>query len=148
MYTLGVDPWIKQLESHVREWSKQAARYFEEAWGLAPSFAIRVAVLYAGLHFAGLRPQITSGFRDPEKQAAMRAAWDAGNRAGLRARPALSSAHTMVKKGFLKSSPASEAIDIKSTDETRAAAIARALGLGTGMDFRDPDPGHYFWKAV
>jgi len=78
----------------------------------------------------------------------MRAAWDRGDRQGLRAQPALSSDHTLVSKGFLGSSPASRAIDIKTADDHLAARIARALGIGTGLDFKEPDPGHYFLRSI
>lgn len=69
----------------------------------------------------------------------MRARWDAGDRAGLRARPALVSQHTAQFIGR----PASDAVDIVSTNEALAAQIAKALGINAGFYFATSDPGHY-----
>jgi hypothetical protein len=113
--------------------------------GLNPSFADSIAKLISNLEVAGLQPRVTSGFRDPIKQKTMQQAWDATDDAGriklgLRARPATDSLHNRVdgsKKNAL-------AVDIKSTDEKRAGAIAESLGIGAGINFRTPDPGHYY----
>jgi len=116
------------------------AKYLKNTWGLNASFADRVALFINWLNYYGLNPSIRSGFRDPEKQKAMRALWDRGQRAGLRARPAVDSLHTVEHW----SNPDARAIDITTRDDSTASRIARALGIGTGLDFRDPDPGHYF----
>lgn len=72
----------------------------------------------------------------------MRDRWDAGDRAGLRARPAVESQHT--KTAFL-GSPAATAVDMVSSNEAKAAEIASRLGgIGAGLYFRNPDPGHYY----
>jgi len=42
----------------------------------------------------GLSVRIVSGYRSPQYQAELRARWDRGDRAGLVARPALSSMHS------------------------------------------------------
>jgi len=132
----------------MQEWLKSAEKYLIDTWGIDSTVAGKFAMLWAYLYQYGLAPRITSGFRDPAKQKAMQAAWDRGERQGLRARPATSSDHTVEKSGFLSSKPAARAIDIVSSDERRAAAIARALGIGAGLDFSTPDPGHYFVRGV
>lgn len=72
----------------------------------------------------------------------MQARWDAGDRTGLRVRPATNSLHSRVST---KGSPASIAVDMPCDDDKRGAAIAGQLGnLGTGMSFSTPDPGHYY----
>lgn len=132
----------------MQDWLKQAEKYLVETWGIDSTVAGKFALLWAYLSQYGLNPRITSGFRDPAKQKAMQAAWDAGNRQGLRARPATASDHTEVKSGFLGSKPAARAMDIVSSDEKKAAAIARYLGIGAGLDFKTPDPGHYFVRGI
>jgi len=133
--------WIAELKRFLGLWPDQAARYFVDQWGLNPIFAVKAAMLYAALHFAGLKPQITSGFRDPKKQAAMRAAWDRGDRQGLRVKPAdpSGSRHCQTAAGR----PCSQAIDMPCSNDKLAAEIAKALGLRAGLYFSTPDPGHY-----
>jgi hypothetical protein len=130
------------------EWLKSAEKYLRDQWGIDSTVVGKFALFLAYLYLYGLNPRITSGFRDPAKQKAMQAAWDRGDRQGLRARPATSSDHTLEKSGFLGSSPAARAIDIVTSNDTQAAAIARALGIGCGADFKTPDPGHYFVGSV
>lgn len=141
-YSLRVDEWVAKLRKIGDQWAQEAAGYFVATWGLDPTFAVRAGLLYLALHFAGLNPRITSGFRDPAKQRAMRAAWDRGDRAGLRVRPAdpSTSAHCQeARKGV----PASRAIDMPCSNEALAADLARALGLRAGYYFTVSDPGHY-----
>jgi hypothetical protein len=109
-------------------------------WGLDPSFALKIAVFFNALETNNLKPRITSGWRDPVKQKLMAAAWDRGDRVGLRARPALDSLHTVELAGR----PGAKAIDIVSNNEARAAEIAKTLNIGAGYYFKKSDPGHYF----
>jgi len=134
--------WLSELQQWAGNWPSQAQGYFTSVWGLQPAFAIRVAILYLALYMLGLSPRITSGFRDPEKQANMRARWDAGDRSGLRVRPAdpNNSKHCRTS---MTGAPASEAIDMPCSDDKRAAEIGRALGLAAGFFFNTPDPGHF-----
>jgi len=130
------------LPPEYENWAKGAASYFRDTYGLEGNFALAAARLYVALWGAGLNPRITSGFRDPAKQKVMRDAWDRGERAGLRARPAASSQHTHTN---WLGRPASRAIDMVSSDEKRAADIATRLGgIGAGLLFSQPDPGHYY----
>jgi hypothetical protein len=99
-------------------------------------------MLYAALHFAGLRPRITSGFRDPVKQSAMRAAWDRGDRAGLRVRPA-DPKNSFHCREASRGVGASLAIDMPCDNDALGAQIAQALGLRAGYYFTPSDPGHY-----
>jgi len=124
-------------------WLDQAANYFVDTWKLNPDFAKKVALFYAYLESYGHAPNITSGFRDPSHQDALRARWDSGDHSGLRVRPAENSLHSHENMG----DPDSLAIDIAVADQAGADAIARALGIGVGNDFRTPDPGHYYEKA-
>lgn len=137
-----MDKFIQEIREIGDQWAKNAVFYFASNWGLDPTFAVRVGLLYLALHFAGLSPRITSGFRDPAKQRAMRADWDAGRRAGLRVRPAdpSTSLHCReAKRGV----GASLAIDMPCSNEALGAQIATALGLRAGYYFTPSDPGHY-----
>lgn len=129
------------MDAAYENWAKSASTYFAQGYGLNGAFALAVARLYISLWAAGLSPRITSGFRDPAKQREMQARWDAGDRAGLRVRPATTSAHSTTS--FI-GAPAATAIDMPCTDEKRGAAIAKSLGLGAGLAFSTPDPGHYY----
>lgn len=125
------------------EWLKNTSEYLETNYGLETAFAGRCALLIAYLYQYNLSPRITSGWRDPAKQEAMRKRWDRGDRSGLRARPAIDSLHSATGWG---GKPAARAIDITSTDERTSANVAKALGIGAGLDFKQPDPGHYYVK--
>lgn len=141
-YSLGVDEWVAKLRKIGDQWAKDAAAYFVATWGLDPTFAVRAGLLYLALHFAGLSPRITSGFRDPRKQQAMRDAWDRGDRRGLRVRPADPKASNHCHEAR-KGVPASLAIDMPCSNEALAAQLATALGLRAGYYFKVSDPGHY-----
>lgn len=134
--------WVAAAKRAAGSWPNQAAEYFSRQWGLAAPFAVKLALLYAVLHMAGLNPRITSGFRDPAKQRAMRAAWDRGDRQGLIVRPADpdGSRHCRTALG---GSPAATAVDLQCSNNQLAAKIAVALGLRAGEYFSTPDPGHF-----
>lgn len=121
-------------------WMEQVAAYLISQFGLDKTFAGRVAIMLAYATAEGLAPRITSGFRDPSHQEALQKQWDAGNRAGLRVRPATDSKHS--HKAFF--GPAALAIDIPTSNDRRMAQIAAAIGLGAGASFHTPDPGHYY----
>jgi len=132
------------LPRELEEWAIMAAPVFKHA-GAAGGADLAFARLYVALWHRGLNPRITSLFRDPGKQRAMRQAWDSGNRAGLRARPADPSTSLHCQTSFA-GTPASRAIDIVCDDDIAAAAVARSLQVGAGADFRDPDMGHYYLR--
>jgi hypothetical protein len=141
LYTLGVGEWLRKLTDFAGSWPREAAPWFVSTWGLDPTFAVKVGILYLALYFAGLHPRITSGFRDPRKQAAMRAAWDRGERQGLRVRPADPKASLHCRE--VSGRPASQAIDMPCDNEALGAQLAQALGLRAGYFFTVSDPGHY-----
>lgn len=121
-------------------WMEQATAYLVDTFKLDKTFAGKVAIALAYATAEGLAPRITSGWRDPAKQEAMQKRWDAGDRAGLRVRPATDSKHS--HKSFF--SPAALAVDIPTNNDRRMAQIATAVGLGAGASFHTPDPGHYY----
>jgi len=131
--------------SQLEAWAVQAAPYFA-AQGASSKAALQFARLYGYAAIAGHNPRPTSIFRDPTKQRALQAQYDAlpGNgpkKPGFLARPATTSLHS--ETGFLGKG-ASRAMDMPSNNDPAIAAIARSLGLGTGAGFKSPDPGHYF----
>lgn len=121
-------------------WPKEAAKYFEQVWGLDSTFAVKAAILYAALHFAGLKPRITSGFRDPDKQRDLIRRWNAGERAGFIGKPASPDTSRHCRES-LTGAPAATAIDMPCDNNALAGQIAKVLGLRAGIDFNDP--GHY-----
>ena len=129
------------LSAEMEKWAREYASAFQSYLQLAAGGALPIARLYIALWGAGLNPRITSGFRDPAKQRALQARWDAGDRAGLRVRPATNSLHSRMST---MGSPASIAVDMPCDDDGRGAAIAQSMGVGAGMSFSTPDPGHYY----
>lgn len=137
----AVDAWLQKFRQWAGSWPDQAAGWFSGSWGLDPFFSVRVAALYLALYALGLKPRITSGFRSPTKQAAMRAAWDRGDRAGLRVRPA-DPRNSLHCRGT-DARPAALAVDMPCDDDRLAAQVATAMGLRAGLYFPTSDPGHY-----
>jgi|SRR3989304_1492287 len=131
-----------QIRSDLENWAKGAAWWWENQ-GAEKGSALQLARLYAYSWADGIAPRVTSVFRDPAKQQAMREDWDAGRRTGLRARPADPETSKHCLTGWF-GKPASRATDMPSNSDPRAAQIARWLGLGTGENFASPDPGHYY----
>lgn len=132
---------LVMLTGQMENWAREYAPAFQSNLGLSAGASVPFASLYIALWSAGLNPRISSGFRDPAKQRALQARWDSGDRSGLRVRPATNSQHS--KTDWL-GRPASSAVDMPCSDDRRGAAIASSLGLGAGMSFSTPDPGHYY----
>lgn len=126
-----------------KPWLENTYDTLKGTWGLDADFAEKMALVLAYAQNEGLGPHISRGWSDPKHQEELRARWDRGDRAGLRVRPAANSKHT--NTGFLGSKKAL-AIDVPCSNDRRMAEIARALGVGAGIDFHDSDPGHYFSK--
>lgn len=120
------------------------SQYLRQSFGLNSTFSAAAAVLFYYLSLYGLNPVITSGFRSPENQAEKRARWDAGNRAGLKVRPARPENSLHCRVTSVLKSPDSKAVDISTSDSVLAGRIARALGVGWGGDFQEADPVHFF----
>jgi len=120
-------------------WLKSAAQYLIDVWGLDPSFADSVALFLAYLYSYSLHPVITSGFRDPQKQAELLRRWEEGD-PGIVVKPAKISKHGNTRLGR----PASLAVDISTNNHQVAAQIAEALGISSGIRFKTPDPVHFY----
>lgn len=76
---------------------------------------------------------IVSGRRSAARQRELQRQWDRGNRAGLKVRPASSSAHTR-----------GEAFDVEETSALATMAqLAPYSGLRWGGNFREYDPVHF-----
>lgn len=88
--------------------------------------AFRGAILFLLLYIYGFKPQITSGYRSPEKQKELYNRWLAGDK----------TIHSPAKPG---TSPHERraALDIWCTDAKNAAWIAHQIGLKTGYEFGD-----------
>lgn len=132
---------VWMLSPAFEKWATEAASYFGRTFGLSGPMALDAARLYVAFWAAGLNPRISRGFSDPAHQKALQARWDAGDRAGLRVRPATNSKHTI--ENWL-GNPAAEAIDMPTSNDEAAAKIAANLRIGTGWNFTSRDPGHYF----
>jgi len=131
------------VEAQFEQWAVSAGPYFQRSLGLTSAFAVPAARLYIALWAAGLNPRISRGWSDPSHQAALRAAWDRGDRSGLRVRPADPANSLHCKSTFL-GSPDAKAVDMPCSDDAKGASIARSLGIGAGIAFSTPDPGHYY----
>jgi len=116
------DIFTAMMNPAYEDWAKSATPYFRENYGLNGNMALNAARLYVALWGAGLSPRPTSGFRDPGKQEQMRAAWDRGQRAGLRARPADPKTSKHCQTTWM-GGPASQALDMTSTNEVKAAQV-------------------------
>lgn len=121
------------------QWVDQAAKFLHTEWGLDKSFSELAATFYAYLVYYGLSPRITSGFRSPEKQAALLQDYEAGDPSVV-VKPATNSKHSVTKWG----KPAALAIDIVTSNAAMAARIATAVGIKAGYHFRTPDPVHFY----
>jgi len=118
------------------------AKELRAQWGLEKTFAEKIALFFLYLVQYGLSPIITSGFRSPEKQEQLRARYAAGDRSVV-VPPALNSKHS--KRDFF-GNPASEAIDISTSNAQLSAFIAESLGIGAGYRFNPPDKVHFYYK--
>ncbi len=139
---LNFTQYLQSIKPTVDTWAKYLVTQ-----GLSRVWADRAAALYLLLNAYGLRPVLTSIYRSPEKQAAMRAAYLAGNKQGLRYLPAKNSDHTRQETNWLgQKIPASFAmdIDLQSKAYDSGATIAHALGLRTGHEIGDDV--HYFYR--
>lgn len=138
---MELSQWVKSALAYAGKWPSAAADYFLSQYGLSSEFALKVAQLYFLLWAARLNPQVTSGFRDPAKQQAIRDAWDRGQKQGLAVRPAdpKNSRHSVTSLGR----PASKAVDIQTSNPKMAADIATSIGLRAGYYFQTPDPVHF-----
>jgi len=129
----------------LEEWMVETNSFLTDTWGLNTDLARRVAVLILWGYVSGMSMSVTSGWRDPEKQRAMQARWDAGDRAGLAARPASSSKHTVTD---LFGNPDSMAVDLSAGSDQNLRILGnwatKYLGLQWGGHFSLPDLVHFY----
>jgi len=80
------------------------------------------------------RPDIVSGLRPPERQRQLLQAWNAGQRAGLRSKPACQSWHMNGK-----------ALDTDTGRDGFPAYVwlMKQWGVRWGGDFNSPSPNHF-----
>ena len=121
------------MDKQLKEWLKRFAVYLIEQWGLDSNFASDVALFYLYLHHYGLSPNITSGWRSPDKQNELLQRYLAGDPSVIY-KPAKNSKHLNVN---WLGKPASLAVDITCTNYNTAAEIARKLKIKPGLDFND-----------
>lgn len=122
------------------DWLKAVQQVLIDEYGLNSGFAEKISYLYYWSQMYGISFDITSGWRDPKRQAALRARWDRGDRAGLIARPATTSKHCNTRLGR----PSSLAVDVSSSDlSTLGEWAVKYLDLRWGGNFRRPDPVHF-----
>lgn len=127
----------------IKEWLEKVQQVLRDEYGLSRFLAERISYLYYWSQMYGISFNVVSGWRDPKRQAALRARWDRGDRAGLKVRPAKTSKHSHTKLGR----PDSYAVDVSSSDlSTLGSWAVQYLGLGWGGDFRTPDPVHFYQK--
>lgn len=86
----------------------------------------------------GWELEFTSGYRSPVYQLELRARWDAGDRQGLRVRPAASSAHSRGEAvdGVILNDPSGRKL-------AQLGQYAQLRGYTWGGTFSDPDPVHF-----
>lgn len=132
---------FKNLENtSYYDFLKQYLNYLEKVFGLNTELAKKVSVFILYNYFYGNSVKsITSGFRDPKKQADLLKDWNEGRRAGLVAKPAVNSKHTVTN--FL-GQPDSLALDISFQNQSLALQLSPYFGLQNGASFNDPV--HFF----
>jgi uncharacterized protein YcbK (DUF882 family) len=130
------------LTGELKKWVTSMVSYLRKQWGLDAQFARDVSIFYLYLSQYGLSPTITSGYRSPDKQAALQSRYSAGDSSVI-VQPAKNSLHT---RTTASGDPAALAIDVSCSDYNLAARIATTLGIGAGLYFRTPDRVHFYDK--
>jgi LAS superfamily LD-carboxypeptidase LdcB len=90
--------------------------------------------------------RVTSGYRSPDEQAALRARWDAGQRAGLVVRPAVYSAHSEGRAVDLVFTVAGIAVPVSLTPRQAFSWLAtefQRYGVAWGGRFKQSDVNHF-----
>lgn len=121
-----MDDWIAQVHQYAL------------AYGLNSKAAYEYTVLqyWSAVQGTPVLP-IVSGYRSPRRQIELAALWDAGQRQGLMARPATSSAHT-TGSGW----------DVSTAGgylplQYQGYFASFRPGVRWGGNFRSPDPNHF-----
>jgi hypothetical protein len=131
-----------KLDAEIESWARSVgSRMFYEK-GASSRSALNFARLYGYAFSEGLNPTVTRIYSTGAHQKQLQARYDSGDHMGLRVRPATTSKHIREFNGEM----ASDAMDMPCSskeNDFRCAQLARQIGLRAGMDFREPDPGHY-----
>lgn len=119
------------------EWVAQVHQY-ALSHGLSPKAAVEYTTLqYWSAHYGMPAQAIASGLRSPSRQLELRRLWDAGQRQGLMARPATSSAHTKGNAWDLMTSGGTIPL------QYQGYFASFRPGLRWGGNFRSPDYNHF-----
>jgi uncharacterized protein YcbK (DUF882 family) len=110
---------------------------------LAAFDRVRTAVNRA---YPGISFRLVSGYRSPQKQAALRARWDRGDRRGLVYRPAAVSRHTTgraIDVGWTVNGRALRVADVPRSSWEFLGALMESQGVRWGGRFSPPDLPHF-----
>ena len=113
----------------ISQYLKTLKNYLVDTWELDPDFAEKAAQLVYYCLAYRLRPEITSGYRSPERQAELVAAWNSGNPNVHTPLPPGKSLHNNTT---WYGKPAALALDMVTSSPSLAGRIAAALGLVWG----------------
>jgi D-alanyl-D-alanine dipeptidase len=108
--------------------------------------AVRAAARQTTKAHPGWKIVVTSGYRSPRTQAALRARWDRGDRRGLSSRPALDSAHTRGEAVDLAFAYRGVTYRVADTPRSAFAYLAKIMepyGVRWGGSWSEPSPNHY-----
>lgn len=116
--------------------------------GVSPQLAFYVGQVDEIVRQAapGLSIRVTSGYRSPEKQAALLARWNSGDRRGLVARPAARSSHSEGRAVDLAFVWRGQPVPVADTPREYFQFLADLLepvGVRWGGRFRSPDINHF-----
>lgn len=105
------------------------------AKGAAKEFAKPMGELLEWAKGQGLHFEILSVFRDPKKQAELLRRWNAGDRVGIKCKPAEKSLHSEMVGG----KPASRAVDLHAKDPVlySIGVEAKKYGIRWGGNWGD-----------
>jgi len=123
------------------EWLEAWTEYLQNSWGLNIGLAEKIALLFLYAYYYNVSYTINSGFRDPAKQQALLDRWNAGDRVGIKVKPAKLSKHSFTT---WLNNPDSNAIDISFSNPDLIGSWSGFFGLKWGGKFRTPDKVHYF----
>jgi D-alanyl-D-alanine dipeptidase len=96
--------------------------------------------------YPGVSLVVTSGYRSPQQQAALRARWDRGDRSGLVVRPAAASRHAQGRAADLAFTVRGRRLPVAQTPRDAWAWLADLLepvGVRWGGTFSPPDWNHF-----
>lgn len=116
--------------------------------GVDPELAdyIAQAAHLLGKASPGVTVRVVSGYRSPQQQMDLVRRWNAGDRAGLAAEPAVSSMHTLGRAVDLQLAYKGRAVPVRDTPTEYwrfLADLLEPVGVRWGGRFRRPDPNHF-----